>query len=95
MKTPEDLDMTALVETTIQSIHASQGSPGGDLSPIQKNLMASALMPIIWHASQAVLAQLNAAELKASAAGDEESLAAFSIPDSLEGLEGFDGPAHA
>lgn len=95
MKKIEDLDMTALVETTIQSIHSSQGSPGGDLNPIQKNLMASALMPIIWHASQAVLAQLNAEELKANAAGNEELMASITIPDSLEGLEGFDGPAHA
>lgn len=95
MKKIEDLDMTALVETTIQSIHASQGSPGGDLSPVQKNLMASALMPIIWHSSQAVLAQLNAAELKESAASNEELMDNFMVPDSLEGLEGFDGPAHA
>lgn len=87
--------MTALVESTIQSIHASQGSPGGELSPVQKNLMASALMPIIWHSSQAVLAQLNAAEAKESAGTDEDIVAAFNVPDTLEGLDGFEGPVAA
>lgn len=92
MKKREELDMTAIVDATINAIHESKGSPGGMLDPFQKNKMATALLPIIWHSTQAVLDQLAPADDEAA---EEDAFSGFTVPDSLEGLEGFDGLASA
>lgn len=91
MKKREELDMTAIVDATVVAVHESKGSPGGPIDPVAKNLMGAALMPVIWHTVQAVLDQLAQDE----AVGAEDPAAGFTVPDSLEGLEGFDGLADA
>lgn len=88
MKKFEDLDMTAIVDAAVTAIHDAQGSPGGPLDPVQKNLHATALMPVIWHTTKAVMDQLAKDE-------ENEAVPEFIIPDTLEGLEGFGGLSHA
>ncbi|MCC3299788.1 hypothetical protein [Arthrobacter caoxuetaonis] len=87
MKKREELDMTAIVDATVVAFHESKGSPGGPIDPVKKELVAAAFMPVIWHTVQAVLDQLT----KDEETGTEEPAAEFVVPDSLEGLEGFEG----
>lgn len=80
----EDLDMTAIVEAAFQSLVASKGltaTLSEDVLPKAKiEQMKHSMVIPTWHALNEVLSQVQAKS-------DEDILAAFSIPDTLEGFQ--------
>jgi hypothetical protein len=80
----EDLDMTAIVDSAFQSLVASKGltsTLSGDVLPKAKiEQMKRSMVTPIWHAINEILSQVQVKS-------DEDILAAFTIPDTLEGFQ--------
>ena len=85
-KKREDLDMTAIVDAAFNSLLESKGltrTLGPDVLSAGKieQLKRSMIQPI-WHAIPAIIAALEEKPVET----DEEILAGFNVPDSLDGL---------
>lgn len=80
----EDLDMTAIVEAAFNSLVGSKGltaTLSEDVLPKAKiEQMKRSMVAPIWHALNEILSQVQAKS-------DEDILAAFTIPDTLEGFQ--------
>ncbi|WP_422758911.1 hypothetical protein [Paenarthrobacter sp. C1] len=89
MKKREDLDMATIVDEAISNYldgHKLTGAvPFEDLHPEQLKRMREAFLPVIWSAIPGILTQLNAKVITAEET-EEEILADFQVPDTLEGL---------
>lgn len=82
MKKRADLDMATILNATLEknlAVHASHTTekvPGwADLSPQKQSDLRESIMPIIWHALPAIIAQLS-----------EDEIEPLLVPDTLEGL---------
>ncbi|HEX9088485.1 MAG TPA: hypothetical protein VF867_13275 [Arthrobacter sp.] len=80
----EDLDMTAIVEAAFQSLVEAKGltsTLSEDVLPKAKiEQMKRSMVAPIWHSLNEILSQVQAKS-------DEDILAAFTIPDTLEGFQ--------
>jgi hypothetical protein len=83
-KKREDLDMTTIVDQAFRSWLEASALPGtmAQLPPEKLEQMKRSMVSPIWHAIPAIIAALEAKELET----DEEILAGFNVPDSLDGL---------
>lgn len=80
----EDLDMTAIVEAAFNSMVEAKGLTAtlseDVLSKAKIEQMKRSMVGPIWHAINEILSQVQAKS-------DEDILAAFTIPDTLEGFQ--------
>ncbi|MFB9714308.1 hypothetical protein [Arthrobacter methylotrophus] len=89
MKKREDLDMATIVDEAISNYADSRKLTGAvpfeQMSQAQLKRMREVFLPVIWSAVPAILTQLNAKAILAEET-QEEILADFKVPDTLEGL---------
>lgn len=83
-KKREDLDMTTIVDQAFNSWLEASALPGtmATLPPEKLEQMKRSMVAPIWHAIPHLIAALEEKPLET----DEEIIASFSIPDSLEGF---------
>lgn len=88
-KNREDLDLETVVDDAIANYLEDRKLTGA--APFEKQSSAEldrlrrVFLPVIWSALPSILTQLNAKEITAEET-QEEILADFKVPDSLEGL---------
>ena len=87
-KKPEDLDMTTLVDRTFKAMLDATMLPGTIdlLTAAQKEAMKRSMLRPIHFALPVILEMLAEDEAAAKAESDEEIIAGFTVPDSLDGL---------
>lgn len=89
MKKREDLDMATIVDEAISNYTDARKLTGAvpfeNMSQAELKRMREVFLPVIWSALPTVLTQLNAKVITAEET-EEEILADFQVPDSLEGL---------
>lgn len=89
MKKREDLDMATIVDEAISNYLDARKLTGAvqfeNLSQADLKRMREVFLPVIWSAIPGVLTQVNAKAITAEET-EEEILAGFNVPDSLEGL---------
>lgn len=89
MKKREDLDMATIIDEAISNYLDDRKLTGAvpfeNLKPAELKRMREVFLPVIWSALPGILTQLNAKVITAEES-EEEILAGFTVPDSLEGL---------
>lgn len=83
-KKREDLDLTSIVDQAFNSWLEANSLPGmmAKLPPEKLEQMKRSMVAPIFHAIPALIAALEEKPMES----DEEIVASFSVPDSLEGL---------
>jgi hypothetical protein len=88
-KKREELDMATIVDEAITAYLSDRlltgAKPFETMTPAEKDRMRQTFLPVIWSALPSILTQLNAKPITAEET-EEEILADFTVPDSLEGL---------
>ncbi|ACL42019.1 hypothetical protein Achl_4068 (plasmid) [Pseudarthrobacter chlorophenolicus A6] len=88
-KNREDLHMESIVNDAIANYLEDRkltgAAPFEKQSPAELDRLRRVFLPVIWSALPSILTQLNAKKVAAEET-QEEILADFKVPDSLEGL---------
>lgn len=89
MKKREELDMATIVDEAISNYLSDRkltgAAPFEEQSPAELTRLRQVFLPVIWSALPSILTQLNAKVITAEET-EEEILADFTVPDTLEGL---------